>query len=57
MLESACRVRAGSMPWSAIQRWRLGPKRDILEQVCAENSEEFFDYDVVPIPRANKPDF
>jgi hypothetical protein len=48
---------AYTMPWTGIQRWSLGPKRDILEQVCAENSDEFFNYDVVPIPRAEKPDF
>ena len=48
---------AYNMPWSGVQRWSLGPRRDILEQVCAENSDEFFNYDVVPIPRAEKPDF
>ena len=48
---------AYNMPWTGIQRWSLGPPRQILEQVCAENSDEFFAYDVVPIPRAEKPDF
>jgi len=48
---------AYNMPWSAVQRWKRGPYRDILEQICAENSESFYDYDVVPIPRAAKPDF
>jgi len=48
---------AYNMPWTGVQRWNLGPRRDILEQVCAENSDEFFNYDVVPIPRAEKPDF
>jgi hypothetical protein len=48
---------AYNMPWTGIQRWNLGPPRQILEQVCAENSHEFFNYDVVPIPRAEKPDF
>jgi hypothetical protein len=48
---------AYSMAWSAVQRWKRGPQRQILEQICAENSYEFFDYDVVPIPRADKPDF
>jgi len=48
---------AYNLPWSAVQRWKRGPYRDILEQICAENSESFYDYDVVPIPRAAKPDF
>jgi hypothetical protein len=48
---------AYNMLWSAVQRWKRGPTRDILEQICAENSESFYDYDVVPIPRAAKPDF
>src|SRR5713226_7044611 len=39
---------AYNMPWSAVQRWKRGPYRDILEQICAENSEGFYDYDVVP---------
>jgi hypothetical protein len=48
---------AYNMPWTAIQRWKRGPERNILEQVCAENSESFYDYDVEPIPHADKPDF
>jgi len=48
---------AYTMPWTGIQRWKLGPKRDILEQVCAENSEGFYDYPVEPIPQAEKADF
>jgi hypothetical protein len=48
---------AFNMPWSAVQRWKRGPERQILEQVCAENSEGFYDYDVVPMPQAKKPDF
>jgi len=48
---------AFNIPWSAVQRWKRGPYRQILEQICAENSEGFYDYDVVPIPQAAKPDF
>lgn len=48
---------AFNMPWSAVQRWKRGPERQILEQVCAENSDNFFDYNVEPIPHADKPDF
>lgn len=48
---------AYNMPWSAVQRWKRGPERTILEQVCAENSEEFYAYSVVPMPQSAKPDF
>jgi hypothetical protein len=48
---------AYNMPWSAVQRWKRGPERQILEQICAENSENFYDYDVVPMPHADHPDF
>jgi hypothetical protein len=48
---------AYTMPWSAVQRWKRGPDRNILEQVCAENSEEFYAYSVVPMPQTTKPDF
>jgi hypothetical protein len=33
------------------------PERQILEQICAHNSDRFFNYRVVSIPRADKPDF
>ena len=48
---------AYNMPWSAVQRWKHGPDRQILEQICAENSEEFYNYSVVPMPQAAKADF
>lgn len=48
---------AFNMPFTAIQRWNLGPVRSLTEQICAENSEDFFNYDVVPIPRDDTPDF
>ena len=48
---------AFNMPWSAVQRWKYSHARPILEEVCAENSDSFFDYNVVPIPSAGKPDF
>ena len=48
---------AFNMPWSAVQRWKYSHARPILEEACAENSDAFFDYDVVPIPTAGKPDF
>jgi hypothetical protein len=45
-----------NMPWSAVQRWKQ-TDRILAENPCAENNSEFFGYDVVPIPIANKPDF
>ena len=48
---------AYNMAWSAVQRWKRGPDRTILEQICAENSEEFYSYSVVPMPQSAKPDF
>jgi hypothetical protein len=48
---------AFNMPWTATQRWRRLSDRPITETMCAENNVEFFGYDVVPIPQADKPDF
>ena len=48
---------AFNMPWSAIQRWRRVSDRPMTEMICAENNLNFFNYDVVPIPQADKPDF
>jgi hypothetical protein len=46
-----------TMPWSAIQRWRLRENRPATELICAENNFGYFHYDVKPIPMAAKPDF
>jgi len=48
---------AFNMPWSAIQRWRRATNRPMTELMCAENNISFFNYDVVPLPQADKPDF
>jgi hypothetical protein len=48
---------AFNMPWSAVQRWRRRDGRPVIEVVCAENSTAYFNYDVKPIPTADKPDF
>jgi hypothetical protein len=48
---------AFNMPWSAIQRWRRVSDRPLTEVMCAENNFDFFNYDVAPIPQADKPDF
>ena len=48
---------AFNMPWTAIQRWRRVADRPLSELICAENNLNFFNYAVVPIPQADKPDF
>ena len=47
---------AFNMQWSAIQRWRR-VDRPLDELMCAENNADFFNYEVVPLPQASKPDF
>ncbi|HYK79305.1 MAG TPA: hypothetical protein VEU95_06735 [Micropepsaceae bacterium] len=48
---------AFNMAWSGIQRFRavhLGP---LPEKACAEDTQNFFHYDLEAIPQADKPDF
>jgi hypothetical protein len=42
--------------WSAIQRFRR-LAREWTEDICAENNFSFLNYEVVPLPHADKPDF
>jgi hypothetical protein len=48
---------AFTTPWNAIQRYRRTETEPMVEMVCAENNFDYFNYDVVPIPHADKPDF
>jgi hypothetical protein len=48
---------AFTMPWTAIQRYRRAEQGPMGEAVCAENNDQFFNYDVGPIPTAHKSDF
>jgi hypothetical protein len=48
---------AFTMPWTALQRYRRVDDGPMAEEVCAENNDTFFKYDVEPIPTADKPDF
>jgi hypothetical protein len=48
---------AFNMPWSALQRWNRANRGPLEEISCAENNLGIFDYDVRPIPQADKPDF
>jgi hypothetical protein len=48
---------AFNTPWTAIQRYRRTEDSPMPEMVCAENNTGYFDYDVVPLPQAETPDF
>ena len=48
---------AFTTPWNAIQRYRRVEQGPMLEATCAENNTGFFNYEVEPIPQADKPDF
>ena len=60
MLEVAFEVEdpgAFTTRWSAIQRFRRVARGPMVEQPCAETNVRYFDYDMVPVPTADKPDF
>ena len=42
--------------WSGVQRFNL-EVRPLRESSCAENNQDFFHYEVVPLPQSEKPDF
>jgi len=48
---------AFTTPWTAFQRYRRVEQGPLGEEVCAENNAGFFNYDVEPMPHAEKPDF
>jgi len=48
---------AFTTPWNAIQRYRRVSDEPMIEMVCAENNDGYFNYDVVPLPHADQPDF
>jgi hypothetical protein len=48
---------AFTTPWDALQRYRRVEQGPLREAICAENNDTFFNYDVEPIPKADKPDF
>jgi hypothetical protein len=47
---------AFTTPWSAMQRFRRVP-REWSEDICAENNFDFLQYEVVPLPHSDNPDF
>ena len=48
---------AFNMTWSAKQRYSRVQQRPLIETVCSENIPRYFNYDIPPIPEADKPDF
>ena len=59
-IEATARVEdpgAFTMPWTALQRYRQVEQGPMREAVCAENNAQFFNYEIEPIPTADKPDF
>ena len=48
---------AFTTPWNAIQRYRRTNDSPMIEMVCAENNSDYFNYDVVPLPQVDRPDF
>jgi hypothetical protein len=48
---------AFTVPWNARQHYRRVEQGPMREAVCAENNANFFNYDIEPIPMADKPDF
>jgi hypothetical protein len=43
--------------WTGVQRWNRTNRGPIEEISCAENNENFYNYDVRPVPQDNTPDF
>jgi hypothetical protein len=48
---------AFTTPWSAIQRFNRRQAGTLNEHICQENNPNYFNYDPVPKPQAEKPDF
>jgi len=43
--------------WSGVQVYRLQHRGDWDEDICAENNNSYFGYDLAPMPEANRADF
>jgi len=43
--------------WSAVQIYRLQHRGDWDEDICPENNDTYFHYEMAPMPQASKPDF
>jgi hypothetical protein len=47
---------AFNMPWSASKRWKR-VQAPLAEESCSENNADYFNYEVEPLPQADRPDF
>jgi hypothetical protein len=47
---------AFNMPWTGVQRWKR-IERPLEEYLCEPSNDGYFNYDVVPLPKADKADF
>ena len=48
---------AFNMPWTALQQWRRRENATLIELICAENHNDYFNNFAAPIPQAGTPDF
>ena len=48
---------AFTMPWSAMQRYRRVEPGPMVESTCVEGNFNYFNFDLEPLPQADKPDF
>ena len=48
---------AFTMPWSAMQRYRRVEPGPMVEATCVEGNFNYFNFDLEPLPQADKPDF
>jgi hypothetical protein len=48
---------AFTTPWTAMQRFRRTEIGPMIEATCAEGNFNYYNFDLEPLPMANKPDF
>jgi len=48
---------AFTMPWTALQRFRRVEIGPMIEATCVEGNFNYYDFDLEPLPQADKPDF
>jgi hypothetical protein len=48
---------AFTMPWSAMQHYRRVEPGPMVEATCVEGNFNYFNFDLEPLPQADKPDF
>jgi hypothetical protein len=48
---------AFTMPWSALQRYRHVERGPLEEMTCAEGNFNYYNFELDPLPHADRPDF